>query len=195
MLNCCRGTINNSVDQLVKLARSKRLLSGFPRRAPFRIMVTVDGQLTSLARDARSRLESTVAEQTGGRVNARGGTGVEYWVIARRDLSSVLLGLRLTTGQRKKPSPGSLSSDLARLLVSAGTFPEDVFLDPFCGSGSIVVARASGPFQRAVASDPHLRSLKRPTARAAHQVTKGFSSYQRTPAACRRSRTARWTAL
>jgi tRNA G10 N-methylase Trm11 len=86
---------------------------------------------------------------------------VEYWVIGRRDLDSLLFGVRLTAGPKKTANRGSLSSDLSTLLVKASEpRSDDVFLDPFGGSGSIVVARLESPFRKAIWSDIRLPELR-----------------------------------
>ncbi|TCO40939.1 putative RNA methylase family UPF0020 [Kribbella antiqua] len=121
-------------------------------RTSFRTMVSVDGRLLGLPRPAKTRLESAIAKATGARPSPRGG-GVEYWLIGRRDVESMLFCQRLTTGI-KPGAAGSLGADLAMLLVMASDpRPDDVFLDPFAGSGSIVRARMALPYGRATYSD------------------------------------------
>ncbi len=120
-------------------------------------MVNVDGQLVGLPRDVRGRLESVIAEQTGGRLIARGGSGIEYWVVDRRDLDVTMLRLRLGSGAKKSGARGSLSADLSTLLVKASNpSAGDMFLDPFGGSGAIVEARIATAFRTVVYSDTRL---------------------------------------
>jgi tRNA G10 N-methylase Trm11 len=104
-----------------------------------------------------------IAEQTGGRLNARGGgNSVEYWIVGRRDLDQFLLCQRLTTGTKKASPRGALTTDLATLLVKAsGPRPDDVFLDPFAGSGALVAARLNWPLRKAILSDIKTAELPR----------------------------------
>ena len=156
-----RGSVAGSTDQLVKQVRNRATLRDQAPRTAFRTMVNVDGQLVSLPRVTRSRLESVIAEQTGGRLITRGGSGVEYWVVGRRDLDVMMLCLRLSGGAKKSGARGSLSGDLSTLLVKASAPSSgDVFLDPFGGSGAIVEARTAGAFRNAVYSDTRLSALR-----------------------------------
>lgn len=112
-----RGQLPGSVGQLVKTVRRLGLLAG-RRGTPFRTMVNVDGTLVGLPGPVRGQLEPVIAEQTGGRLNLRGGGGVEFWVIGRRDFDVLMLCERLSGGRKAGPR-GSLSADLAALLISA----------------------------------------------------------------------------
>ncbi|GAB2677588.1 TRM11 family methyltransferase [Kribbella swartbergensis] len=160
------GTIRQSsaqraAEQFAEQVLSTPMLRGQGRVTSFRTMVSVDGRLLGLPRRAKTRLESAIAKATGARLNPRGG-GVEYWLIGRRDVESMFFCQRLTTGI-KPGVAGSLGADLATLLVRASDpRPDDVFLDPFAGSGSIVRARMALPYGRATYSDlavgePHLQ--------------------------------------
>jgi Putative RNA methylase family UPF0020 len=156
-----RGSVASSTAQLVKQARKQAALRNQPRRSAFRTMVNVDGQLVGLPRDVRSRLESVIAEQTGGRLIARGGSGLEYWVVGRRDLDVMMLCLRLGSRAKESGVRGSLSGDLSTLLVKASNpSADDVFLDPFGGSGAIVEARIASAFRTALYSDIRLSELR-----------------------------------
>ena len=156
-----RVSVAGSTDQLVKQVRKRAALRNQPRRSAFRTMVNVDGQLVGIPRDVRDRLESVITEQTGGRLIGRGGSGVEYWVVGRRDLDVMMLCLRLGSGAKKSGARGSLSTDLSTLLVKASNpSAGDVFLDPFGGSGAMVEARIVSAFRTAVYSDIRLSMLR-----------------------------------
>jgi hypothetical protein len=140
-----RSSAQHAAEQFAEQALSTPMLRGQGRGTTFRTMVSVDGKLHGLPRPAKTRLESAIAKATGARLSPRGG-GVEYWLIGRRDLKSMLFCRRLTTGIRPGAA-GSLGADLAMLLVKASDpRPDDVFLDPFAGSGSIVRARMALPY-------------------------------------------------
>ena len=145
-----RGNIESGIRQLAQRAR-KAAIPQLPRDArQFRVMISVDGKLTSVSAGSRALLEDALTDKTGGRL-ARRGSGTEYWVVGRRDLTELILGLRLT--EKTKPGKaqpvkmkGALSGQLAALLVSASRPRSgDVFLDPFAGSGSLVRARLARP--------------------------------------------------
>lgn len=120
----------------------------------FRLMAQVDGQLTPVAVPARQQLERAIRTRFGATLDARGGTGSELWLLARRDLPDLVLAVRLPRPKRPAAAAGSLSSELSHLLVRASRpHPNDVFLDPFGGSGALAQARAASPAKTIVSSD------------------------------------------
>lgn len=130
----------------------ENLDAGRAPRQGFRVVVHVDGKLTSVDTGARGRLEAALHHATGARVSQRGG-GTEFWVLARRQSSTVWLARRAP--KHMPPSPrGSLAPELASLLCLASEpSPGDVFLDPFAGSGAISLARLSWAARSIYASD------------------------------------------
>lgn len=73
----------------------------------------------------------------------------------------MMLCMRLRNGVKKSGARGSLSADLATLLVKASNpSPDDVFLDPFGGSGAIVEARIASAVRAATYSDTRLSVLR-----------------------------------
>lgn len=61
----------------------------------------------------------------------------------RREDDEVTLAFRISTAQRERPARGALKRDLAAALVrTVRPSGEEVFLDPFAGSGAIPQARA-----------------------------------------------------
>jgi Putative RNA methylase family UPF0020 len=119
----------------------------------FRIVVHIDGQLTSVDAGVRGRLEAAVRRASGATVSRRGG-GAEIWVLGRRQSPIVWLLKRRMRAEPRRSRAGSLSPRLASLLCLASRpTPDDVFLDPFAGSGSISLARRSWPARTIYASD------------------------------------------
>ena len=144
------------------------------RRAPtpFRVMFSHDGQLVGVAPKVRRRVESALASATGGQLTPRGG-GREFWVLARHGMSVVILTEKLRSA--RKTAPGSLSQSLAELLVLASKpRASDVFWDPFCGSGSIGLARAAYPASSILCSDIDEASI--PRLPAGGQGSRGIGS-------------------
>ncbi len=84
---------------------------------------------------------------------------VEIWAFFARE--KLTIGLRLTDIQHRQRTwrgqerPGSLRPTLAASLVAlAACRPDDVFLDPMCGSGTILIERAEwGPAAEMMAGD------------------------------------------
>jgi putative RNA methylase family UPF0020 len=146
-----RRNLDGTVAALAKKARD------IPRPAGgngFRVMFHVDGRLVACSPRVRQGLEDAISAATGLRPQPRGNCQ-EYWVIGRRDWPTLYLGERLPGGKARLPAEkGSLSADLSALLVSMSRpAPEDVFLDPFAGRGSIVAARLAIPAQRVIYND------------------------------------------
>ena len=118
----------------------------------FRIMAQIEGRLESLDRYAKKTLERAVTSATGARVMSRGG-GDELWLIGRRALGTIVLGRRLSRTAKSGPA-GALSPELSQLLVRMSKpRGEDVFLDPFAGSGALCRARAEYPARRVMGVD------------------------------------------
>ncbi|MFE9098026.1 TRM11 family SAM-dependent methyltransferase [Streptomyces sp. NPDC007264] len=130
-----------------------------PGRTPgFRVMAHVDGELTSLDPAARRDLERAVSASTGRRVEPRGKCQ-EYWLIGRLDLRELMFCARLPKPARAKKGRGAVSHELSSMLVLASRPGDrDVYLDPFAGSGSFVLARLDMPAHRIIYSDTDLKS-------------------------------------
>jgi len=136
-----------------------RSLSGAADR--FRLMAHVDGSLVPIDPRTRTALERAVTRHTGGRVEPRG-SGQEYWVVGRQELAELLFCARLPKAPRRPTPKGALSYELAAMLVAASNpTPEDRFLDPFAGTGALVVARAELPARTLWYSDLGLEQHRR----------------------------------
>ena len=151
-------TPRRSLDRAA-ITLARRISAGaLPRRAvggmrSFRLVAQMDGQLTPLGHQARRRLEDAVVRHTGATVNARGGTGDELWLIARRGLGEILFARRVRRAKRSA-APGTVAGELSHLLVRLSTpRPADIFLDPFAGSGAIARARLATPVASVVCAD------------------------------------------
>jgi hypothetical protein len=147
----------NGLDGSV--ARLGRGLQGvtFPRSPDrtrgFRLMFHIDGTLAPVSPQSRAVLERAVAARTGRHLEPRGNCQ-EYWVVGRTSLGELLLGARLAKSSRGVKARGAISYELAAVLVAASDpKPRDIFLDPFGGSGSLVLARLDFPLKQALYSD------------------------------------------
>lgn len=156
-----RGALQRSLDEIGRRVPGWQLPGG---KGPFRVMFSEDGQLASVPQRGRARIEEAVARRTRGRVERRGGRGEEYWILTRRDLDEVLFTTRINLAKAPKAAAGALRPDLAQLLVgAAGRHPDDVFLDPFGGSGALLSARLTSRVERAIYSDLKYGSRSGPT--------------------------------
>jgi hypothetical protein len=145
--------IGVAAEEFARRAKRGEIRLDLLRGNAFRTMASIDGQLTGLPERARERLESAI-QARGGRLNPRGGSGVEYWIVGRRELNLVMFCRKLTSGRQKTGPRGSLGADLAMLLVRESLpRPDDVFLDPFAGSGALVAARLGWPYGEIIGSD------------------------------------------
>lgn len=154
-----RGNLPAAVRRLAKLV-PKADLEPSGGKHGFRVMAQIDGQLTGLDRAARAALEQALSAKLRSRVTSRGG-GDEYWVIGRTDLNELLLAARLPKQPNRKPAAGALSAELSSMLIAASR-PDrrDRFLDPFAGSGALLVARLARPARRLDYVDERLTELR-----------------------------------
>jgi len=155
-----RGPLDASIVRLAKGLRLPRV-ERHNERLRFRVMYHIDGQLVACQPRARQTFETAISSTTGAHLSPRGQCQ-EYWVIGRRDWPMIYLGERLPGGGNTRSQPkGSLSPQVASLLVAASRpAPEDVFLDPFGGTGAIVRARLRLPVRKAIYSDTRLEALR-----------------------------------
>jgi hypothetical protein len=167
-----RRDLNGAVADLANRVRELPRPGGC---SGFRVMFHVDGRLVPSSARARQTLEEAISAATGLRAQARGNCQ-EYWVIGRRDWPAMYLAERLPGGkQRHSPDKGSLSGELSALLVSLSRpDPEDVFLDPFAGSGSIVAARLATPARKVIYNDRDKSLRRSAAARLGHHAELDF---------------------
>jgi predicted RNA methylase len=156
-----RGDLAKSVVRLGHGLRRNQFPSLSERSDRFRLMAHLDGALVPIEPRARAGLERVVARHTGARVEPRG-MGQEYWVIGRQGMPELLFAARLPKPPRTPTAKGAIASELAAMLVAASQpTAEDRFLDPFGGSGALVVARAALPARSLAYSDLDLERHRR----------------------------------
>lgn len=156
-----RGDLDKGVTQLGRAAEKLQFptLPGATTR--FRVMVHVDGSLAPIAPRAKSAIERAIATRTGARVEPRGKCQ-EYWIVGRQGLKDLLLCARLPKAQKPAKAKGAISPELSAMLVAASRpTPQDVFLDPFAGSGSFTTARLEQPVRQVWYSDVDLDQHRR----------------------------------
>ncbi len=133
------------------------LLEGinFSKKKTFRIRVVKENTPTKVDNDLISQLEGRIYQTTKLNVN-RAGADVEFWVMIRKE-DFTLFGIRLTYhgNYEKLLQKGELRPELSNMLcLLSEPSKEDIFLDPFCGSGSIPIERARAfPYNQVLAGD------------------------------------------
>jgi hypothetical protein len=147
------GGLDRAARELAKGARA-----GFVRRGggTFALRAFGPDDPAPLAPDARRGLEGLLARATGGRPDSRRPER-EFRLLERGD-GRVLFLERITRrapADEEAPRPGELPRTTCRLLAELSLpRPDDVFLDPFCGYGGIVLERAlAAPYRFAFAQD------------------------------------------
>lgn len=150
----------------IEPGRLKRALSAvapfhpadFRRRADFAVFVKQDEDRSLYRKQIADHLAATV-RQVNPAWFAKEPAQVELWAFYAREKLTV--GLRLTDISHRQRTwrgqerPGSLRPTLAASLIAlADCRPEDVFLDPMCGSGTILVERGLwGPVAELIGGD------------------------------------------
>jgi 23S rRNA G2445 N2-methylase RlmL len=171
----CSGQQN--ADRLVKRLFAKAQLapavSVIARKQvrSFRIVVSRENHTVAIASTLMAGFERTITQQLKLHVN-RSLPDIEFWFLIRSE-GLCLFGLRLTAvgkQRARKYAQGELRQELAHLLCLLSE-PDggDVFLDPFCGSGAIVLERVNNfPYRQIWAGDidpQHVGALQRKSAR------------------------------
>jgi len=157
------GTLDDAAASLAAQLAGRAASEELDLRRGFRIRVSDAGALVRIDAAARKALERAVTRWSGAFPSARGG-GLELWVVRRRGDRRVTLSLRLDSAPVEKPERGELKQDLAAALVR--TVPlsaDDVYFDPFAGSGAIARARARYQHSEVFASDASPEAVDRLT--------------------------------
>lgn len=132
----------------------------------FRIMISDKNNFVSIDKYNKERLENMIARQTGLRVN-RDLADEEFWLLKRSE-NLVLFMQRLYNHSHKAYdkilSKGELKPEVAYILnYLSSPSPEDVYLDPFSGSGALAYSRQKyfGPFKKMYIFDIDLNKTKK----------------------------------
>ncbi|MDR2769829.1 MAG: methyltransferase [Rickettsiales bacterium] len=106
----------------------------------FKLVVSDSGELVSMDGAAKAKLVDSIGRQSG--LSYRVGAGdIEYWLLRRADGSGFFM--RRLTKTHAAPAAGELEPHVAMLLVRASEpVSGEKFIDPFCGHGSIPLARS-----------------------------------------------------
>jgi 23S rRNA G2445 N2-methylase RlmL len=168
LLHLFKGLRPDSIPYMMNAILRNPDLVHFPRWAVkgnkfFRIMASKENQTVSIDKDALSRLESFFSHRLNMRVN-RSKPDVEVWFLERSE-GYGLVGIRIThtSTSEKDLQRGELKHELTNMLcLISEPRKEDVFLDPFAGSGAIPTERAKYfPYKEIIASDHDLKAVNK----------------------------------
>lgn len=131
----------------------------------FTVMASVANQPASIPHFALEKLERVI--RAAGRYEVdRQNPKLTLWLTVRRE-GFGFCGLRLTRGSPQL-QPGTLRPELCHLLcLLSAPSSDDIFLDPYCGSGAIALERAAAwPCREAWAGDADEQAVSRAAAEA-----------------------------
>ena len=120
----------------------------------FRLVLGDGNRLVGGGTGARDAVIEAIESECKGRYSPRGG-GLEFWIL-RRNTGRAYFCVRLSKRRvtEKDLLQGQLRPELTELLCELSEpTAEDVFLDPFSGSGAIVYARVRHPYSLVFAFD------------------------------------------
>lgn len=129
-------------DLIAKVLSDKRVgKNGFPIPVKaFKLFVSVENKLVSIDKSLNYKLVERLKQLTKKPFDSRK-ADTEFWALQRSENISLFM-LRLTKN-KKKLERGELRPELTNLLCHLSIPSEnDVFLDPFCGSGAIPLERS-----------------------------------------------------
>ncbi len=138
------GTIENYIEKLDfnKIFNCDFLQNFLKKNKNFKIFSSVENELISVNKKALSKLENEIKKQYKINVNFdKRPSDYEFWILSRSEKITFFM-LRITKN-RKKCEKGELKPEISNILnLIAGIDENDVILDPFCGSGSILLERS-----------------------------------------------------
>lgn len=138
------GTIENYIEKLDfnKIFNCDFLQNFFKKNKNFKIFSSVENELISVNKKVLSKLENEIKKQYKINVNFdKKPSDYEFWLLSRSEKITFFM-LRITKN-RKKCEKGELKPEISNILNLIASIDEnDVILDPFCGSGSILLERS-----------------------------------------------------
>jgi 16S rRNA G966 N2-methylase RsmD len=139
-----RDSLEASIDKILKSGDLSRCLHIGSRGVPgtFRVVTSIENELVGVQRSHLEQLEKKIGRELG-LIQSRAKAMHEFWVMKRSEgITYFCLRISRVSTQDKARGRGALRPQLAYLLVLLSEPKEQqLFLDPFCGSGSIPLAR------------------------------------------------------
>lgn len=162
-----QSTTSTSIDDLArKLLEDRTWKIRFPLpyspRNSFRIITSVANRLVQIDDSVMEMLEQRIAGYTKLRIN-RAKPDFEFWLSQRTEgFGFFALRLSYHKAYDKSLQKGELRPELANILCRlSDPLPNELFLDPFCGSGAIPIQRAKFfPKGLVIASDIDDQKIK-----------------------------------
>lgn len=161
LLNQFEKPDHNPIDKMIYLVlQSKDLEKQIMdhtggKTKGFRIVISKENQNIRLKNDVVTRLEERIKNIKGLTINKSKAT-LELWFLSR-DEGYGFFGIRVTrpTEEDKRIESGELKPELSNLLnLVSEPDKSDIFLDPFCGHGSIPIERALNfPYKQILTGD------------------------------------------
>jgi tRNA (guanine6-N2)-methyltransferase len=154
------GHVAQSISNMAMAILNDRVLSfhmpvAIAPDKTFRVITSMANQLVPLDQKVMRLLESRITEKTGLRPG-RSKPDFEFW-LAQRTEGYGFFSFRISRHKAydKILQKGELRPELANILCRlSDPSPNELFLDPFCGSGAIPIQRAkSFPSGLVIASD------------------------------------------
>lgn len=178
------GTREKTIDtMLLDVIKDKAMMRDIHtafagKRYTIRIRALVENQFVGVDKELQKKVENMLTGQGNFTVD-RSLPDLELWVSMRKE-GFTLFGIRFTkrANYEKTLAKGELYPELTYMLcLLSEPKKEDVFLDPFCGSGAIAVQRAqSFPFQQVLAGDMDadlVSMLRKKTGKLRKKITMG----------------------
>ncbi len=140
-----------------QVINDKKLFLTIPylnKKTKFRIMATIENQFVAMNPFLREKIERNILQNKNFFLD-RTNPEIEFTFISRRE-GYGFLGFRITrhASYEKILDKGELYPELANILcLISEPSKNDIFLDPFCGSGSIPMARTNFAYKEIIASD------------------------------------------
>jgi tRNA (guanine6-N2)-methyltransferase len=153
-----------ALKELVRDERTAAALLGYtPRlRGSFRLIIAEGSRLVSAGKSSLAAVEQLICETTGLRVH-RSRPDHQFWLHLRSD-GLVLFSLRVTRHKSAEQTlaKGELRPEIVDILCRLSDPQKDeLFLDPFAGSGAIPIARATNfPCCTVLANDADPRTAE-----------------------------------
>lgn len=141
-------------DAAITLARTIKPTRGGQGKLRFRVVARQEGQASYRRVDAQDAVERGIAARSDHRWQRAEENALEFWLTLLPDRATpsqteALLALRLSDEQmrhraeKREHLPASLRPASAAALVwLTRPEPDDVFLDPMCGAGTLLIERA-----------------------------------------------------
>ena len=178
------GSAEDQLKSLIGSVRSDEQLdhsissSVSQKNKGYTVLASVENRLTSIPVFALQKLEKRLSSVGNFQVH-RQKPDSAFWLMVRRE-GYGFLGIRLTHRNEKDHAraQGELRPEIAHLLcLLSHPQPDDIFLDPCCGSGAIPLERAkSVPYARIITGDDDPNAVKALTQKSAS--LKNFSVHK-----------------